>query len=104
MQSFPIETHHNKQITKTRSGMTSTNIGRTAAAAVVSVGIFGLVYSHKKGDEEERCASPKVDHPRWSQARERRIGETGSRETLMFNGYAEQVASLYAGMNLEEDF
>jgi creatine kinase len=64
MQSFPIETHHNKQITKTRSGMTSTNIGRTAAAAVVSVGIFGLVYSHKKGDEEERCASPNVDHPR----------------------------------------
>jgi len=48
--------------------------------------------------------NPTVDHPRWSQARERRIGEVGSRETLMFNGYAEQVAHLYAGMDLKEDF
>jgi methionine sulfoxide reductase catalytic subunit len=48
--------------------------------------------------------NPKVDHPRWSQARERRIGEAGTRETLMFNGYEEQVAHLYKGMNLEEDF
>jgi sulfoxide reductase catalytic subunit YedY len=44
--------------------------------------------------------NPKVDHPRWSQARERRIGELRRRETLMFNGYAEQVAHLYAGMDL----
>jgi sulfoxide reductase catalytic subunit YedY len=48
--------------------------------------------------------NPTVDHPRWSQARERRIGESGSRETLMFNGYAEQVASLYAGMDLRRYF
>jgi sulfoxide reductase catalytic subunit YedY len=48
--------------------------------------------------------NPKVDHPRWSQAKERRIGGAGSRETLMFNGYEAQVAHLYAGMNLEEDF
>ncbi|MBK8035536.1 MAG: protein-methionine-sulfoxide reductase catalytic subunit MsrP [Verrucomicrobiaceae bacterium] len=48
--------------------------------------------------------NPTVDHPRWSQARERRIGETGSRETLMFNGYAEQVAHLYAGMDLRHYF
>jgi sulfoxide reductase catalytic subunit YedY len=44
--------------------------------------------------------NPEVDHPRWSQARERRIGEFRRRETLMFNGYAEEVASLYAGMDL----
>jgi sulfoxide reductase catalytic subunit YedY len=44
--------------------------------------------------------NPEVDHPRWSQARERRIGEFRRRETLMFNGYADQVAHLYAGMDL----
>ena len=48
--------------------------------------------------------NPNVDHPRWSQANERRIGETGRRKTLMFNGYEEQVASLYAGMDLSKDF
>ena len=44
--------------------------------------------------------NPKVDHPRWSQATERRIGELSRRPTLPFNGYAEQVAGLYAGMDL----
>jgi sulfoxide reductase catalytic subunit YedY len=44
--------------------------------------------------------NPEVDHPRWSQARERRIGEFLRRKTLPFNGYAEQVASLYKGMDL----
>ncbi|MGB5037197.1 MAG: protein-methionine-sulfoxide reductase catalytic subunit MsrP [Blastocatellia bacterium] len=48
--------------------------------------------------------NPKVDHPRWSQAKERRIGEFGQRDTLLFNGYAEQVASLYAGMDLRRYF
>ncbi|HEU4570433.1 MAG TPA: protein-methionine-sulfoxide reductase catalytic subunit MsrP [Gemmatimonadales bacterium] len=48
--------------------------------------------------------NPTVDHPRWSQARERRIGEFGRRPTLMFNGYAEQVASLYGGMDLRVNF
>jgi sulfoxide reductase catalytic subunit YedY len=46
--------------------------------------------------------NPTVDHPRWSQATERRIGEFRRRKTLMFNGYAEQVASLYAGMDLRK--
>ena len=46
--------------------------------------------------------NPDVPHPRWSQASERRIGEAGRRPTLMFNGYADQVASLYTGMNLSE--
>jgi sulfoxide reductase catalytic subunit YedY len=46
--------------------------------------------------------NPEVDHPRWSQARERRVGEFFKRKTLMFNGYAEQVASLYAGMDLRK--
>jgi sulfoxide reductase catalytic subunit YedY len=44
--------------------------------------------------------NPAVDHPRWSQASERRIGESGRRATLPFNGYAEQVAGLYSGMDL----
>jgi sulfoxide reductase catalytic subunit YedY len=48
--------------------------------------------------------NPTVDHPRWSQATERRIGEFRRRKTLMFNGYADQVASLYAGMDLRKDF
>ncbi|CAN5607863.1 protein-methionine-sulfoxide reductase catalytic subunit MsrP [soil metagenome] len=48
--------------------------------------------------------NPNVPHPRWSQARERRIGEFRMRETLMFNGYGEQVAHLYAGMDLKRYF
>jgi methionine sulfoxide reductase catalytic subunit len=48
--------------------------------------------------------NPQVDHPRWSQASERRIGEWGKRATLPFNGYADQVAQLYAGMNLRTNF
>ncbi len=46
--------------------------------------------------------NPAVDHPRWSQATERRIGEFRRRKTLMFNGYADQVASLYTGMDLKK--
>ncbi|MGE5198799.1 MAG: protein-methionine-sulfoxide reductase catalytic subunit MsrP [Rhodospirillaceae bacterium] len=46
--------------------------------------------------------NPEVDHPRWSQARERRLGEFFKRKTLMFNGYADQVAGLYAGMDLKK--
>jgi methionine sulfoxide reductase catalytic subunit len=48
--------------------------------------------------------NPNVDHPRWSQAKERRLGEIFKRNTLMFNGYGDQVASMYAGMNLKKDF
>ncbi len=48
--------------------------------------------------------NPAVDHPRWSQAKERRIGEFFRRPTLPFNGYGDQVASLYAGMDLRKDF
>ncbi len=48
--------------------------------------------------------NPKVAHPRWSQASERRIGESGRIPTLMFNGYEEEVASLYAGMDLVANF
>ncbi len=46
--------------------------------------------------------NPEVDHPRWSQARERRIGEFFKRKTLMFNGYADEVAQLYQGMDLKK--
>ncbi len=48
--------------------------------------------------------NPEVDHPRWSQARERRIGEFFKRATLMFNGYADQVAGLYRDMDLRKHF
>jgi methionine sulfoxide reductase catalytic subunit len=48
--------------------------------------------------------NPAVDHPRWSQATERRIGEFRRRQTLPFNGYADQVAGLYAGMDLKADY
>jgi len=48
--------------------------------------------------------NPEVDHPRWSQGSERRIGEGGRRETLSFNGYADQVAGLYAGMDLKASY
>jgi sulfoxide reductase catalytic subunit YedY len=46
--------------------------------------------------------NPDVPHPRWSQASERQIGESGRRPTLPFNGYAEEVAHLYEGMDLRK--
>jgi len=48
--------------------------------------------------------NPEVDHPRWSQASERRLGEFFRRKTLMFNGYGDQVAQLYAGMDLRKNY
>ena len=48
--------------------------------------------------------NPEVDHPRWGQSKERRIGEFFRRDTLMFNGYGDQVASLYAGMDLKRNY
>ncbi len=48
--------------------------------------------------------NPEVDHPRWSQARERRIGDFGRRKTLMFNGYSEQVAHLYKDLDLKANY
>ena len=48
--------------------------------------------------------NPMVDHPRWSQKKERRIGDILKRDTLMYNGYADQVAHLYAGMDLRKNY
>jgi sulfoxide reductase catalytic subunit YedY len=48
--------------------------------------------------------NPQVNHPRWSQASERRIGEFFMRKTLLFNGYGDQVASLYNGLDLKKNF
>jgi len=48
--------------------------------------------------------NPQVDHPRWSQATERRLGEFRKRPTLLFNGYGDQVASLYSGMDLRKNY
>ena len=48
--------------------------------------------------------NPNVDHPRWSQAKERRLGEWRKRDTLMFNGYGDQVAQMYRGMDLKKNY
>ncbi len=48
--------------------------------------------------------NPTVDHPRWTQARERRLGEIFKRETLMFNGYGDQVAGMYSGLDLRKNY
>src|SRR5882724_6780629 len=48
--------------------------------------------------------NPERDHPRWSQAKERRLGELGNRDTVKFNGYGDQVASLYNGMDLRKNY
>jgi sulfoxide reductase catalytic subunit YedY len=48
--------------------------------------------------------NPTVDHPRWSQAKERRLGEIFKRHTLMFNGYGDQVAAMYSGMDLKKNY
>ncbi len=48
--------------------------------------------------------NPSVDHPRWTQAKERRLGEIFKRPTLMFNGYADQVAAMYNGMDLKKNY
>ena len=58
----------------------------------------------REGGGRAQLINPDVDHPRWSQAKERRIGEVLRRKTLPFNGYADQVASLYAGMDLRRNF
>ena len=56
--------------------------------------------NHRKEYGFYSNVNPNRPHPRWSQARERRIGELAPRETLMFNGYTEQVADLYKDMDL----
>jgi sulfoxide reductase catalytic subunit YedY len=48
--------------------------------------------------------NPSVDHPRWTQAKERRLGEIFKRPTLMFNGYGDQVAAMYSGMDLKKNY
>ncbi len=63
---------------------------------------WNLANSHEYGFYSN--VNPTVDHPRWSQAKERRLGEIFKRPTLMFNGYADQVASLYNGMDLRKNF
>jgi sulfoxide reductase catalytic subunit YedY len=61
---------------------------------------WNLANSHEYGFYSN--VNPTVDHPRWSQAKERRLGEIYRRNTLMFNGYQDQVASLYTGMDLKK--
>jgi sulfoxide reductase catalytic subunit YedY len=66
------------------------------------VGSWELSAPHEYGFYSN--VNPEVSHPRWSQARERRIGELTKRKTLLFNGYADQVASLYTGLDLKKYF
>jgi sulfoxide reductase catalytic subunit YedY len=61
---------------------------------------WNLANAHEYGFYSN--VNPNVDHPRWSQARERRLGEIFKRATLMFNGYEDQVSSLYTGMDLKK--
>ena len=61
---------------------------------------WGLMNSREYGFYSN--VNPEVDHPRWSQSSERRIGDFFKRKTLMFNGYGDQVASLYKGMDLKK--
>ena len=63
---------------------------------------WNLANSHEYGFYSN--VNPNVDHPRWSQAKERRLGEFFRRPTLMFNGYGDQVAQLYSGMDLRKHF
>ncbi|MFY9752634.1 MAG: protein-methionine-sulfoxide reductase catalytic subunit MsrP [Candidatus Acidiferrales bacterium] len=63
---------------------------------------WNLANAHEYGFYSN--VNPAVDHPRWSQAKERRLGEFFRRDTLMFNGYGDQVASLYTGMDLRKNF
>ncbi|WP_047248588.1 protein-methionine-sulfoxide reductase catalytic subunit MsrP [Chromobacterium subtsugae] len=63
---------------------------------------WNLANAHEYGFYSN--VNPDVDHPRWSQASERRIGEFFKRKTLPFNGYAEQVAGLYRGMDLRKNY
>ena len=72
-------------------GATVIKFGTTIGASTNEYGFYSNV-------------NPTVDHPRWSQVRERRIGEFLKRPTLMFNGYGDQVARLYSGMDLKKNF
>jgi sulfoxide reductase catalytic subunit YedY len=63
---------------------------------------WGLSAPHEYGFYSN--VNPGVDHPRWSQAQERRLGEFFKRKTLLFNGYGEHVAGLYAGMDLKKNY
>ncbi|MCS6906359.1 MAG: protein-methionine-sulfoxide reductase catalytic subunit MsrP [Anaerolineales bacterium] len=63
---------------------------------------WNLIAPHEYGFYSN--VNPNKPHPRWSQATERRIGESGRRPTLMFNGYAEEVAHLYEGMDLMQEY
>jgi sulfoxide reductase catalytic subunit YedY len=64
--------------------------------------MWSAINSHEYGFYSN--VNPQVDHPRWSQSSERRIGELQRRDTLMFNGYAAQVAHLYDGMDLKANY
>jgi len=84
--------------------------------ALLTFGMYGEVLPNQSAWNKAAASeygfysnvNPEVDHPRWSQATERRIGEDGlfakKRKTLMFNGYEAQVGQLYAGMDLKKNF
>ena len=87
-------------------------IAEASADAIVGRDLSGVVTAWNKAAANEygfySNVNPNVDHPRWSQTTERRIGEDGlfakRRKTLMFNGYEAQVGQLYAGMDLKKNF
>jgi sulfoxide reductase catalytic subunit YedY len=79
---------------KSISKITLTDIEPPTTWNIAAPGEYGF-YSN---------VNPSVSHPRWSQASERRIGDLGTRKTLIFNGYADEVANLYLGMDLKKYF
>ena len=83
-----------------REFLRSAGLTATAAAA----GVFGSESAAANEYGFYANVNPSVDHPRWSQATERQIGEFFRRKTLMFNGYADQVQTLYAGMDLRRNY
>lgn len=82
--------------------------GFKSAKSIVKIrfmkGMPRSTWRRKRSEEYGFYANvnPNVDHPRWSQAKERRIGEEGKRKTLMFNGYGDLVGHLYSGMDLKK--
>ena len=63
---------------------------------------WNLANAHEYGFYSN--VNPQVDHPRWSQSKERRLGEFLKRETALYNGYGEQVAGMYNGMDLRKNY
>ena len=89
-----------KRLEQLEALITARKPSSPAPAKLLRIAILNTANAHEYGFYSN--VNPTVDHPRWSQASERRLGEFLRRKTLMFNGYGDQVAKLYTGMDLQE--